>query len=369
MRKVSKNKFELFKFIIFLIPFFILLFLIHNSIENKKVYIESEKNITYNIKKGDKIETAVGENKKSSDFYLKLDNVLGEDQITHPKVISFKKKWNGYKYWMAYTPYPYAEQAHENPHVMVSNDLVTWYTKKYFKNPLDSVDEKTALKIYNSDTHLLYNPDTDRIECYWRYVDDIKGEVIIYKRTTRDGIKWTEKEEFLKAKRKQTDYLSPVVMYENKKYLVWYVDRDKTVKYIEYDKNEKKWTTPRLIDIKYDSPLLSWHLDVIKTKKGFEAILAAFDSWQNRGKMKLYYTNSEDNINWTKAEEILSSKDGGMYRSSILNLNDTYYVFYSEITKDNKRGVGMVYGTSIRNLNGIKFKNVEKFKEYVRKNG
>ncbi|MBE6160156.1 MAG: hypothetical protein E7157_03825 [Lactobacillales bacterium] len=369
MKKVLKNRFQKFEFVLFLILFFSFCFFINKSVEAKKNFVDSERSISYNIKKGDKIEKVVGKNSKLSDFYLKLENVHGEDQITHPKVISFKKKWNGYKYWMAYTPYPYAEQAHENPHIMASNDLITWHTKKYFENPLDSVDEKNALKIYNSDTHLLYNPDTDRIECYWRYVDDIKGEVIIYKRTTRDGIKWTEKEEFLKAKRNQTDYLSPVVMYENKKYLVWYVDRDKTVKYIEYDKNEKKWTAPRLIDIKYDLPLLSWHLDVIKTDKGYEAILVAFDSWKNRGKMKLYYASSEDNIKWTKAKQILSTKNGGLYRSSILYLNNTYYIFYSEITRDNKRGVGMVYGTNINKLNGLKFNDIEKFKEFIKKNG
>lgn len=370
MKKVLNNKFQTVEFTLFLILFFSVCFFINKSVEAKKNFIDSEQSVSYNIKKGDKIEIAVGENKKLSDFYLKLDNARGEDQVTHPKVISFKKKWNGYKYWIAYTPYPYADQAQENPHVMVSNDLVTWYSKKYYENPLDEVITNDHLKVYNSDTHLLYNPDTDRLECYWRFVDDIKDEVIIYKRTTRDGIKWTEKEVFLKSKRSKTDYLSPVVMYENKKYMVWYVDRDKTVKYIEYDKNEKKWTPPRLINIEYYDPtLLSWHLDVIKTNKGYEAILVAFDSWQNRGKMKLYYSSSKDNIVWTKAKEILSTNNGGIYRSSILYLNDTYYIFYSEITKTNKRGVGMVYGTSITNLNGLKLTNVEKFKEFIRKNG
>ena len=103
--------------------------------------------------------------------------------------------------------------------------------------------------------------------------------------------------------------------------------------------------------------------------KTISLILDSIQSIKEKVQNVSYEIIVVDNSSGDNAEEILSSKDGGMYRSSILNLNDTYYVFYSEITKDNKRGVGMVYGTSIRNLNGIKFKNVEKFKEYVRKNG
>ena len=42
----------------------------------------------------------------------KLDIIssYGDDQAFHPKVLNFEKPWNGYRYWMAYTPYPGADQ-------------------------------------------------------------------------------------------------------------------------------------------------------------------------------------------------------------------------------------------------------------------
>ena len=47
----------------------------------------------------------------------KLDIIssYGDDQAFHPKVLNFEKPWNGYRYWMAYTPYPGADQRKENP--------------------------------------------------------------------------------------------------------------------------------------------------------------------------------------------------------------------------------------------------------------
>ena len=58
----------------------------------------------------------------------KLDIIssYGDDQAFHPKVLNFEKPWNGYRYWMAYTPYPGADQRKENPHVCVSNDRIHW---------------------------------------------------------------------------------------------------------------------------------------------------------------------------------------------------------------------------------------------------
>lgn len=51
---------------------------------------------------------------------LEIMNYLGNTQNTHPKVLYFKDGWNGYKYWMAYTAYPFADDTAENPCLAVS---------------------------------------------------------------------------------------------------------------------------------------------------------------------------------------------------------------------------------------------------------
>lgn len=369
MKKVSN-----FKAILLVITFLLIIFDLNNY---KKIndtyptYFEIDKKTQkLDIKRNDKIEDIVGKNDKLSDFYLNLKSNKGSNQATHPKIIKFKKKWNGYKYWVAYTPYPYGNQAEENPYVLVSNDMLNWKEKKGMKNPLDIPKSKDYKHVYNSDTHLVYNSDTDTLECFFRYVNDNENIVIIYKRTTRNGVDWTNKEIVLKANRKQRDYLSPAVIYENKKYKIWFVDRNRIIKYMEYDVKNKTWTEPIVIDIKYSEKLESWHLDIIKTDKGYEAIIVAFNNWKNRAKMKLYYSYSKDNITWEEAKPILTApNNGGIYRSSFLYENGTYYLLYSEITNKYKRGIGLLYGTDINKLNGLELKNTSKFIQYVKKNG
>lgn len=317
-----------------------------------------------------KIENSIGKNNELGNFYLNLQDSNGKTQSTHPKILKFKNKWNGYKYWVGYTPYPYGNSERENPCVMASNDLIKWNIVNKNNIPLDIPNIEVPKKRYNSDTHLVYVPDSNSLEIFWRYVDDIEGTVTIYRRSTKDGKNWTEKEILLKDNRKTNDYVSPAIIYENGKYLMWYVDQNINVRYREYDIENKVWSKTENINFTYkNSKLKTWHLDVIKTKKGYESVMVSFEEWTNRKNMKLYYSKSSDNINWTTPKVILKSKHGGLYRSSILFSNNNYYILYSEITRIGKRGIGIAYGSDINNLSGLKIKNINKFREFIKKNG
>lgn len=61
---------------------------------------------------------------KSTRYRLNIISSYGDKEAYHPKVIAFKEKWNGYKYWMSFTPYPKGKSAKENPHIVASNDLI-----------------------------------------------------------------------------------------------------------------------------------------------------------------------------------------------------------------------------------------------------
>ena len=60
----------------------------------------------------------------------------GDNQPTHPSVIDLKSKWNGYRYWMSYSPYPYSDGSEENPCIAVSNDMYHWMVPKGLNNPI-----------------------------------------------------------------------------------------------------------------------------------------------------------------------------------------------------------------------------------------
>ena len=313
--------------------------------------------INYNL---NNIELYITNNKSNSSYRLKLTSSYGDNQAYHPKVLSFPKKWNGYKYWITYSPYPYANSDKENPHIKVSNDLVNWEEPINNLNPLDEVKNPENGLRYNSDPHLVYNDNTKELECWWRYVDAKENSITIYRRKTKDGKKWTKKEEIYTSKRDKNDWISPVIIYEDGIYKIWYVYKTK-VNYIE-SKNLKEFTEPRIIDIEYEDSVKTWHLDIIHTDKGYEMIMVAFSDWKHRAFMDLYYTYSVDNINYETAKTILKPTTGtnywdnsGLYRSSFIYEDNKYYVFYSGQGTNNAKGIGLMSGKDIFNLKTVNY--------------
>ena len=297
----------------------------------------------------------------NSKYTLDIYSPYGDKQAYHPKIIAFEKEWNGYKYWMSYTPYPNGEDLKENPCIAVSNDLINWdIPDGYTANPLDEPENMEKGKVYNSDSHLVYNSDLDRLECYWRYVNNYNNSIIIYRRYTADGINWTPKEVALFLKnRKKADCISPAIIYENGIYKMWYVELSGIVKYAE-SKDGTSWENFKNINLEYDTSLKTWHLDVIKTEYGYEMLTVAFTKFDKRNDMSLYYTNSKDGFTWTKTTEILRPTiktknwdNKGIYRSSFIYEDGIYYVFYGGTGKKYNHGIGLVLGKDITNLRKI----------------
>lgn len=288
---------------------------------------------------------------------LNIVSSYGDNEAYHPKVLSFENGWNGYKYWMSYTPYPQGDDSKENPHIAVSNNLKSWKTLSVKNGGLDDISNDGIKEQYNSDSHIVYNSDTNELECYWRFVDDINNKAIIYRRKTSDGVNWTKKEVTAYSNnRQEKDYVSPAIIYENKVYKMWYVDKENTVKYA-LSTDGANWQDKQTVEINYDENIKTWHLDVIHTENGYEMITVAFDKWANHNKMNLYYTSSTDGINWSKAKTIIepATKTNnwdnlGIYRSSFIYENNNYYVFYSGTDKQYHHGIGLVYGDNIYNL-------------------
>lgn len=163
---------------------------------------------------------------------LRLTTYVGNDQVVHPKVLYFPNKFGGRKYWMAYTPYPFANDRYENPCVAYSSDGYNW--TNIAGNPLDD----PAGDGYDSDTHLVYVESTGTLEIWYRYVGNYKNPPVaevIYRQTTKDGINWTEKEVVVdNSSGNYVQYLSPAVIHDGEKYKIWVVnDTSKTINYYE----------------------------------------------------------------------------------------------------------------------------------------
>lgn len=286
---------------------------------------------------------------------LKIDTPYNTGGACHPKVVYFKDGFNGYKYWMAYTPYPKHKSRYENPCILVSNDLSNWKVPTGLNEAcLDDLSNNTDEKVYNSDTHLLYNPDTKELECWWRFVND--KEIVIYRRRAVDGNNWTKKEVVMRfANRFREDALSPAIIYENGKYKIWYVFKNK-IWYMETT-DLKNYSKPKVCQVPINSQLNPWHLDVEKTSNGYEMIYVAYPKKaKNHFHMKLYHSMSKDNVKWSESKVILTERkykswdNGGIYRSCLLFIDGKYHIIYTGWSKNENVGLGYVSGEDLASL-------------------
>lgn len=290
---------------------------------------------------------------------LNMPNIYGNVIDYHPSVLSFDEGFGGYKYWIAYTPYEGCNDFYENPHVMASNDLVKWELPNGYQNPLEPVPSQYEYGItYNSDTDLVYNTDTKELECWWRFYDYANLKVALCRKTTKDGVHWSEREEMYASEdMTKYDFLSPALIYEDGIYKMWSINHKNkfSIGYRE-SKDGRNWSKERILDIQYEDPIYNnWHLDVMHTPKGYEMDISSSRK-DTRGHldMSLYYTYSPDNINYTKVRPMLHPRIGtdkwdnrGLYRSCMLYSDGKYYLFYSGINKKTGPvGVGMVSGNN-----------------------
>ena len=106
---------------------------------------------------------------------LKVPTYDGSGQVVHPSVIDFLNEygidtWSGYRYWMVITPYPNSQDQFENPSLYASHDGFTWVVPQNISNPLDTVSEDID-KGFLSDPEMIYNPDSDQLWIYYRFVN------------------------------------------------------------------------------------------------------------------------------------------------------------------------------------------------------
>lgn len=146
----------------------------------------------------------------------------GQNQPTHPAVIDMKREWNGYRYWMSYSPYPNADGAEENPCIGVSNDMIHWTTPDGLYNPI-AFNEETACDELK-DPHIVYNNDLNRTEIWYlgRTDSTIKsgGTLLLFRKVSSDGVHWSEYE----IMRDLVGYLSPSIVYREGKYKLWAIE-------------------------------------------------------------------------------------------------------------------------------------------------
>lgn len=113
--------------------------------------------------------------------HLTITTHDGSGQAMHPSVIDFLTEhgvasWAGYRYWMAFTPFPNAYDEHEDPNLVASHDGITWVIPNGLINPLDNLGGLN----YNADTDMVYDPVDNVLRIYYRaFLDDGAGNLTL----------------------------------------------------------------------------------------------------------------------------------------------------------------------------------------------
>jgi predicted GH43/DUF377 family glycosyl hydrolase len=283
-------------------------------------------------------------NAKSPLFISTYDKA---DQLNHPDVIYVKNGWNSYKYWMAFTPYPYENRKHENPSIRASNDGIHW------GKPLELMTDP----IVPPPSDILYggfNSDPDIVlagkSMYLFYRTTTKDKVTTtYFKISDDGVKWSAPY----ITDLSTTTTSPAMYYDGEKFHCWFVEytgRGKEPYAIKYCSSEdgKTWSTPKSVTLVVPG-YTPWHLNVTRTDDGYEMLLTAYQLNTNNGHTVLFHAWSLDGIEWhlSSPEPLLKPvKDSWdskqIYRSTMVKDNSGYKIWYSAADINDKWGIGYI---------------------------
>jgi hypothetical protein len=227
--------------------------------------------------------------------------------------------WNGYKFWMIFTPYRSVDQ--ENPNLLVSNDGRNWSVPPGLTNPIDTPDKAGD---HLSDPDLLLGYD-GKLYAFYRVVDSSKNYDLIFVKSSKNGITWSTRDTIFN--RKTEDFLSPAVIAEDGRYTMWYVDRHAK----PYELHKRTSTTPNgawsestVCNIQAPPGLDVWHIDVTKVRDQYLALVLTTPSGNSGTNGELWLAVSSDGNSWTfgcnpllEGTKVAADWDGAnIYRSS-----------------------------------------------------
>jgi hypothetical protein len=137
----------------------------------------------------------------------------------HPSVVDAgASKWNGWRYWMAYTPYWHTNGRYENPCIVVSNDGQNWVAPAGLTNPIDPDPAGSPI---NSDPDLLIVGST--MHCYYRQHDSVTGSEQLMLRTSTDGITWSAETTTIDTvSGNRLQMISPGIIHDGTQFFVYY---------------------------------------------------------------------------------------------------------------------------------------------------
>ena len=280
------------------------------------------------------------------------------NQVTHPSVIYIENGFGGYKFWMAFTPYPSSNDDFENPSIVASKDGIKWVVPSGLTNPIDiPTSAELANGDYMSDTHLIM--DGDHLLLVYRFSSN-NNDTLFY-RTSSDGVNWSSRTAFYTSANAGGNYvMSPAIIKDGNTYKMWFVDLAYKVQYTE-STDLISWTAKKEVPVSFEKEdYMTWHIDVKKIDSKYVLIDNAIRK-SDGNKRDILYATSDDGKSFTNAKVILKPSSFGwdsgfLYRASILKIKNAYVMYYGAFS-NNVWGIGMVSGNSIDTMHDVEISN------------
>lgn len=223
--------------------------------------------------------------------------VGGTNAIVHPSLLFFDEGWNGWRYWMAYTPYNSGDFIYENPSIAVSNDGVTWSTPVGLTNPVEA-----ALPVgtgYNADPCLCMSADGQTMLMVWKRSDTSRKTCL---RTSTDGVTWTARQVLFDN---AFEDVAPALLWDNGLYKMWTVkpsDTPNTLYLRTATDPEGPWSAPVACTGSLPSSEELWHMDIKRVGQQYHMVMQS-ELGSGLGGGLLYFGKSNDGLAWTFSKQ------------------------------------------------------------------
>lgn len=279
---------------------------------------------------------------------LRIPTPDGSGQLAHPDVVYVPEGFAGFTHLMACTPYPFGGDRFENPCLRVSNDGIRWQALPGAPDPV--VPAPSDPRRHWSDTDLSLVDGI--LHLVFRGCARGHSEAQLLVTTSRDGVAWTEPEVFHEGHR----IVSPALAHRDGQWSMWHVEADsnpggepsRLVRTQGVDLSSLQDPTLCRIDIPGHR---LWHVDVVGTDRGWEALCAAYPERSNASRCALFHALSTDGVTFrlSQADPVLRPRAGMwssrvIYRATMVKVSSEYRVWYSGGSWAMRWGVGLAQG-------------------------
>ena len=241
----------------------------------------------------------------------------GSNVTVHPSALYFPDGWNGYRYWLAITPYPGSDSEYENPSILASNDGVTFAAPPGVTNPLVASPAGIG---YNSDPCLTLGPD-NRLYLFFRDYNATgstppRDRLLVM--SSADGISWSTPVVIVDTADNVQRLASPTAWYDRARglWIILAVDivGTQTIKRLTSSSATSGWSAASAISF---TPALSgtnpWHIEARPV--GADVVMLCQDGTPAGG--SLYLMSSQDGgVTFTRSTVRMGVSNA--YRSSFV---------------------------------------------------